>query len=108
MFNKNSHELPDMKRIKSWVFDLDNTLYPHHVNLFSQVDQKMGRFIQEMFDISYDEAKLKQKHFFMKYGTTLRGLMTEHGIEPHEYLNFVHNIDFSVLKVDQTFKRSLG
>lgn len=99
--------MPDLGKIKYWVFDLDNTLYPHHADLFSQVDHKMGLFIQEMFDISYAEAKKRQKHFFMKHGTTLRGLMSEHGIEPFDYLEFVHNIDFSVLAVDQTLNEAI-
>lgn len=99
--------MPDLKKIKYWVFDLDNTLYPHHADLFTQVDQKMGLFIQDMFDISHIEAKKKQKDFFMAHGTTLRGLMSEHGIEPFDYLAFVHDIDFSVLAVDEILNEAL-
>lgn len=105
---KNSPELPDLEKIKYWVFDLDNTLYPHHADLFSQVDHKMGLFIQQMFDISHADAKKKQKDFFMAHGTTLRGLMSEHGIEPFDYLAFVHDIDFSVLAVDKTLNEALN
>lgn len=107
MLNKNVVSIPDLEHIKYWVFDLDNTLYPHGANLFTQVDHKMGLFIQDMFDISYEEAKKRQKHFFMSHGTTLRGLMTEHGIEPYAYLDFVHDIDFSVLKVDVSLNAAL-
>ena len=96
-----------MKNIKNWVFDLDNTLYPAKVDLFSQVDFKMGAYIEKMFDVSYAEAKKRQKHFFKKHGTTLRGLMTEHGIEPQEYLNFVHDIDFTVLKPDEALNLAI-
>jgi len=104
---KNAVRAPDLEYIKFWVFDLDNTLYPHGADLFTQVDYKMGLFIQDMFNISYEEAKIRQKHFFMTHGTTLRGLMTEHGIEPYAYLDFVHDIDFSVLKVDDTLNAAL-
>ena len=100
MQENDANNLKRLKEIDFWVFDLDNTLYSHEVNLFSQVDHKMGLFIQDMFDIPYDEAKKKQKSFFMDHGTTLRGLMTEHGIEPYDYLKFVHDIDFSVLSND--------
>ena len=105
--NKITDAYPDLEKIKYWVFDLDNTLYPHQVDLFSQVDHKMGLFIQDMFDISYEEAKHLQKSFFKKHGTTLRGLMSEHGIEPYDYLNFVHDIDFSVLEVDEVLNDAI-
>ena len=65
MLIKNAVRAPDLESIKYWVFDLDNTLYPHGADLFTQVDHKMGLFIQDMFNISYDEAKKRQKHFFM-------------------------------------------
>ena len=97
-----------MQKLKYWVFDLDNTLYPPHADLFSQVDYKMGVFIEKMFDISYVDAKKRQKYFFQKHGTTLRGLMTEHGIEPQEYLNFVHDIDFSVLEPDEGLNEAIS
>lgn len=107
MLKKNDEKLLDAQAIKYWVFDLDNTLYPEHANLFSQVDRKMGLFIQNMFDVSYDEAKKRQKRFFMEHGTTLRGLMTEHSIEPYDYLRFVHDIDFSVLKANEILNKAI-
>lgn len=107
MYNNFDGKLLDGSAIKHWVFDLDNTLYPAHANLFNQVDHKMGLFIQDMFDISYEEAKQRQKRFFKKHGTTLRGLMTEHGIEPYDYLRFVHDIDFSVLNENETLNKAI-
>tara|TARA_R110002096_G_scaffold415163_1_gene616655 strand:+ start:42267 stop:42956 length:690 start_codon:yes stop_codon:yes gene_type:complete len=104
---KTTQDFPGLEKIKYWVFDLDNTLYPHQADLFTQVDHKMGLFIQDMFDVSYEEAKQRQKNFFRKHGTTLRGLMTEHGIEPYDYLNFVHDIDFSVLEVDKILSEAV-
>ncbi len=97
----------NLRHITHWVFDLDNTLYPHYVNLFSQVDHKMGLYIQEMFNIPYEEAKKQQKHYFMTHGTTLRGLMSEHNIDPLAYLDFVHDIDFSVLNADLAMRKSI-
>ena len=104
---KNMADYKKLRKVDHWVFDLDNTLYPHHVNLFSQVDQKMGEFIQKMFAIAYDEAKVMQKSYFMKYGTTLRGLMSEHNVDPYDYLKFVHDIDFSVLDIDHSLNEAL-
>ena len=95
------------RNVKHWVFDLDNTLYPAHCNLFEQVDKKMAQFIARLFDISLSQAKKMQKYFFQKYGTTLRGLMTEHNISSSEYLKFVHDIDFSVLKPDEVLNQAI-
>jgi putative hydrolase of the HAD superfamily len=83
--------------IETWVFDLDNTLYSPSCRLFDQMDVKMGTFIAERFGVCYDEAKVMQKGFFLKYGTTLRGLMLEHAIAPGDFLDFVHDIDHSVV-----------
>jgi putative hydrolase of the HAD superfamily len=78
-----------------WVFDLDNTLYPAACNLFRQVDQRIQRYIMDMFDAEPDEARRIQKSFFHEYGTTLNGLMTNHGVDPVAYLEYVHDIDVS-------------
>jgi putative hydrolase of the HAD superfamily len=81
----------------TWVFDLDNTLYPAHCNLFDQVSRKMGEFIARTFNVNLTEAKLRQRQFFQTHGTTLRGLMVEHGIEPGVFLDYVHDIDLTVV-----------
>jgi putative hydrolase of the HAD superfamily len=83
--------------IETWVFDLDNTLYPHHLNLWQQVDQRIRDYIVGLLKISNDEAFRLQKDYYRRYGTTLRGLMEEHGIEPDEFLDIVHQIDRSPL-----------
>ncbi len=81
--------------VDTWVFDLDNTLYPASCRLFDQIDVKMGEFVSRLLNVEYAEAKKYQKQLFYKYGTTLRGLMTEHGIEPDAFLDYVHDIDHS-------------
>ena len=89
-----------MKRFadkKAWIFDLDNTLYPAECNLFAQVDQRMGDFISKYLEISFASARQIQKDYYQIYGTTLAGLMVRHGLEPKEFLDYVHDIDFSVL-----------
>lgn len=82
-----------LDHIETWVFDLDNTLYPASSNLFAQVDRRIGEFIANHFDMPYEDAKRKQKGYFREYGTTLRGLMTEHDIDPAGFLDYVHDID---------------
>lgn len=86
-----------LRRAGTWIFDLDNTLYPAHCNLFAQIDQRMGEFICGHFGIALEDAKRQQKGFFNRHGTTLRGLMVEHGIDPAAFLDYVHDIDVSVL-----------
>jgi putative hydrolase of the HAD superfamily len=84
--------------IETWVFDLDNTLYPHHVNLWQQVDARIGEFVSAWLKISADEARRIQKDYYRRYGTTMRGMMTEHGVRADDYLAYVHQIDHSPLE----------
>jgi len=86
------------KHIQTWVFDLDNTLYPHHLNLWQQVDERIREYIAHLLDLSQQEAFRLQKDYYKRYGTTLRGLMLEHGLQPDDFLDFVHEIDHSPLE----------
>lgn len=87
----------DFSRIETWVFDLDNTLYPHHLSLWHQVDEKIRNYIAGFLDITHEEAFRLQKDYYQRYGTTMRGMMTEHGMRPDDYLEVVHQIDHSPL-----------
>ncbi|SOC17756.1 pyrimidine 5'-nucleotidase [Stappia indica] len=81
--------------VEAWVFDLDNTLYPASSDLFSQIDARISDYIARHLGLAAEEARLKQKAFYRDYGTTLRGLMIEHEIEPDAFLEYVHDIDYS-------------
>ena len=85
--------------VTAWVFDLDNTLYPHHL-LWQQVDDRIRSFIVDFLKISPDEAFKVQKDYYKRYGTTMRGLMTENALKHEEYLEYVHEIDHSVLEAN--------
>ncbi len=80
------------------MFDLDNTLYPHHVNLWQQVDARIGEFIGAYLKVPADEARRIQKDYYRRYGTSMRGMMTEHGVHADDYLAYVHQIDHSPLQ----------
>ena len=84
--------------VDTWVFDLDNTLYPHHLNLWQQVDELIRGYIATFLDISLDEAFRKQKDFYKRYGTSMRGMMIEHGMEADGFLDAVHRIDHSSIE----------
>ena len=86
--------------IETWIFDLDNTLYPASCRLFDQVQQRMNEYICSRFGLSPDEAAERRRNYFREHGTTLRGLMTEDGIDPHDFLAFVHEIDLSCVPPD--------
>ena len=87
----------DFAHVKDWVFDLDNTLYPHHVNLFDQIDKNMTAYVQELLQLEHDEAKRLQKQYYHEHGTTLQGLMIHHKIDADDFLNKAHAIDYSAL-----------
>lgn len=85
------------EQTRIWVFDLDNTLYPAECNLFAQVDQRMAGFISEYLGVPLAYARHLQKSYYRQFGTTLAGLMKIHKMEPQAYLDYVHDIDLSVV-----------
>ena len=82
-----------MSEIQTIIFDLDNTLYPKETGLLNEVGKRINEFICKKFNFNDEDATTRKKKFFHKYGTTLKGLMIEEGIEPEEYLKFVHNLN---------------
>lgn len=94
--------------VETWIFDLDNTLYPARCNLFVQVSARMTSFIQDRFGLEPGTAKDLQRDLFRRHGTTLRGLMTEHAVDPEAFLHYVHDIDVSVVDPSPRLDRLLG
>jgi putative hydrolase of the HAD superfamily len=94
-------------QVETWVFDLDNTLYPHHVNLWQQVDARIRDYIAGYLKIPPAQAFRVQKDYYKRYGTTLRGLMTEHGMAPDDFLDYVHQIDHSPLEPNPALGRAI-
>lgn len=93
--------IPALAHIENWIFDLDNTLYPASADLFGLIDMRMGDYIQRLLGVEADEARRIQKNYFREHGTTLSGLMAAHGIDPHEFLAFVHDIEMDALAEDR-------
>ena len=93
--------------IDTWIFDLDNTLYPASCRLFDQIDVKIGAFVSNLLGIDAVEARRIQKAYFYEYGTTLRGLMSEHRVNPDEFLDYVHDIDHSPVPANQPLDAAL-
>lgn len=86
---------PDLRHVDTWVFDLDNTLYPARSNLFDQVSDRMRYFICDFLQVDEEEAHRLQKGYFLTHGTTLKGLIDHHGVRAEDFLDYVHDIDLS-------------
>lgn len=86
-----------LSHIETWIFDLDLTLYSPEANIMAQVRDRIALFVENHFRIGSAEAHAIRHSYWQKYGTTLGGLMAEHDVEPHSYLDFVHDVDLSKL-----------
>ncbi len=95
-------------QVSTWVFDLDNTLYPPEVRLFDQIEVRMTNWVMRELGVRRSEANRLRQHYWQKYGTTLAGLMREHGIDPGGYMSDVHDIDFSVLPAAPDLARAIA
>ena len=93
--------------VRSWVFDLDNTLYPAGSAIWPAIDHRITLYLAQLFGIDGISARALQKHYYRRYGTTLRGLMEEHAISSEEFLQFVHDIDRSMLASDPALAQAL-
>ncbi len=100
------------KQIKTWIFDLDNTLYSADSGIFQQVHELMGKFVSSHLSIDIDEAKQIQKKYYKQHGTTLRGMMDNHGVDPDYFLTEVHKLDYSIVgpnhKLNEELKKLKG
>ena len=97
--NPSSNRRPrGFEHVETWIFDLDNTLYPHNVNLWQQVDERIRDYIADFLKVTHKEAFRLQKDYYKRYGTSMRGMMTEHGMRSDDFLDFVHQIDHSPLE----------
>ncbi len=92
--------LSDFDHVTTWVFDLDNTLYPPSARLFDQIEVKMTAWVMANLSVDRAEADRLRRHYWQAHGTTLAGLMAEHGVDPAGYLDAVHDIDLGGLAID--------
>jgi putative hydrolase of the HAD superfamily len=94
--------------VTTWVFDLDNTLYPPRYRLFDQIQVKMTDYVMQALSVSRKQASHLRQHYWETYGTTLAGLMREHDLDPIPYLDAVHDIDFSGLPADEALATAIA
>ncbi|MEL7164704.1 MAG: pyrimidine 5'-nucleotidase [Pseudomonadota bacterium] len=86
--------------VTSWVFDLDNTLYPPHMALFDQIEARMTAYVMDTLGVTRAEADRLRTQYWRDHGTTLAGLMQEHGLDPDPYLVAVHDISLDHMTPD--------
>lgn len=98
---------PRFAHIRDWIFDLDNCLYPSATGLFELIDERMGAYIERLLGCDREEARRVQKAHFHQHGTTLAGLMKEHDVDPHDFLDDVHDIPLDRVKCDERLGRAL-
>lgn len=105
--NRKDIDVLALREAESWVFDLDNTLYPASANMFDEIDRRMCAFIADFLEMDAAAAYRLQKSYFREHGTTLRGLMENHGMDPGPYLDFVHDISVDGVAPDPRLGRAL-
>lgn len=88
------------RHVTAWVFDLDNTLYPPSARLFDQIEVRMTAWVMRELNVDRAEADRLRRHYWETHGTTLAGLMREHGADPGPYLTDVHDIALDALEPD--------
>lgn len=86
--------------VNTWVFDLDNTLYPPQARLFDLIDVRISNWVMQAVGVDRTEADRLRHYYWQTYGTTLAGLMREHDVDPEPYLADVHDIPLESLTPD--------
>ena len=100
--------LAELSHVRNWIFDLDNTLYPVSANLFALIDARIGEYVAQVLNCDADEAHRVQKGYFHAHGTTLSGLMADHGVDPGHYLDYVHDVDMTRLSRNEALVEALA
>ncbi|HYP57692.1 MAG TPA: pyrimidine 5'-nucleotidase [Beijerinckia sp.] len=105
---KASTHITSFDHIETWVFDLDNTLYPSDSDLWPKIDARITLFMAHLFGLDGMSSRALQKYYYHRYGTTLRGLMDEDAISAEEFLAFIHDIDRSSLKPNHSLAMAIA
>ncbi len=102
-----SPESRAFSHVDTWVFDLDNTLYPHTSRVWPQIDERITLYVSDLFGLDGMSSKALQKYFYHKYGTTLKALVDEYGIDPHDFLDFAHDIDHTDIELNDSLGKAI-
>ncbi|PIB94145.1 pyrimidine 5'-nucleotidase [Caulobacter sp. FWC2] len=98
----------DLSHVDTWLFDLDNTLYPLESEFMGLIEVKMTDFVERITGLPREEARLLQKKYYTEHGTTLAGLMMNHGLEPKAFLDEVHDVSMDRLVPDPELREAIA
>ena len=98
----------ELKNIKGWVFDLDDTLYPPTGEIYAQMANRIRAYVMKTLNLDEKSAAVIQKDYYRKYGATVRGLMIEHNVDPEDFTDYVHELDLSSLRENPQLKKCLN
>jgi putative hydrolase of the HAD superfamily len=100
--------MTDLAHIDTWLFDLDNTLYPVETEFMTLIEGRMTDFMETVTGLPRDEARAIQKAYYHEHGTTLAGLMANnHGLDPEDFLTAVHDVSLDRLTPDVKMAEAL-
>ena len=91
---------PDFTHVDTWLFDLDNTLYPLESGLAARMSPRITDYVEALTGLPRPEALALQKRYLADHGLTLKGLMDHHGVDPDHYHAMVHDVPLDGLTPD--------
>jgi putative hydrolase of the HAD superfamily len=90
--------LINLSHVNTWVFDMDDTLYPREQGLMRLVQARINAYVVEAVGLNPDEARVLQRQFLDEHGTTLAGLMANYTIDAPHFLHDVHDVPMDSLE----------
>ena len=97
----------DLRHVRSWLFDLDDTLYPPERQILKRVSARIGEFMVRATGLPPDEARALQKRYLLDHGAALGGLMKDYTIDPEAFLAEVHDVPLDDLEPDEGLRAGL-
>ena len=91
---------PDLRHVDTWLFDLDNTLYPAESGFMGEIERRMTAYVQKVTGLDRDAASRLQKQYLADYGLTLGGLVAHHGVDPADFHAIFHDMSLEALAHD--------
>jgi putative hydrolase of the HAD superfamily len=99
---------PDLRHVTTWLFDLDNTLYPVGTGFMRDVESRMTTYVERLTGLPRDEAYRLQKTYLAEHGLTLAGLIKHHGVDPKEYHAMFHDLPLETLTPDAELAQAIA